>query len=87
MTADALAFQRFWTEKMMSVSHAGLTLGMTIVQKMRSSFAPSIFADSISDMGSPSMNCFIRNSPIGAANAGRMTAQCVSTRFRRVMVR
>ena len=30
---------------------------------------------SIKEVGRPSINCFIRNSPIGEANAGMMIAQ------------
>ena len=57
------------------VSHAGFTLGMTMVKNIFHSLAPSILAASTRDMGSPSMNCFIRNSPMGAAKAGMMMAQ------------
>ena len=61
-----------WMEKMMRVSQAGLTLGMTIVQKVRHSLEPSIFAASSKESGMPAMNCFIRYSPMGAPKAGTM---------------
>ena len=49
-----------WNWKIASVSQAGLTFGITIVQKILHSEAPSSRADSISASGSCSMNCFIR---------------------------
>ena len=49
--------------------------GITIPENTFHSLAPSILAASISDVGSPSMNCFIRKSPIGDAKAGIMIAQ------------
>ena len=36
--------------------------------------APSIFAASITDIGKLSINCFIKNKPIGAAKAGTGSA-------------
>ena len=49
-----------WNWKIASVSHAGLTFGITIDQKTLHSVAPSSLAYSISESGSCSMNCFIR---------------------------
>ena len=57
---------------MIIVSQAGLTLGITMLQNTRNRLAPSMVAASIRAVGSPSMNCFIRNRPIGAQKAGRI---------------
>ena len=64
-----------WNWKIASVSHAGLTLGITIFQKMVHSLPPSSLADSIKESGSCSMNCFIRYRPIPNAQAGKTSAQ------------
>ena len=58
-----------------SVSHAGLTMGIAIAQKILSSVAPSILAlSSISSVMFDSMNCFIRYSPRVVPHAGMMIA-------------
>ena len=46
-----------------SATSAGLHSGSTICQKMRSSEAPSIRAESIRSFGMPSMYCRIRKTP------------------------
>lgn len=65
----------FWSIVMPSVSHAGLTLGMTTFQKIVHSLAPSIRAASKSGVGIPSMNCFIRNIPNAPPIAGIISDQ------------
>ena len=70
---------RLCTESSSSVSHALLTLGITIFQKVYHCDAPSMRAASSSASGSCSMNCFIRYSPSEDANAGMMIAHGVST--------
>ena len=72
---EARLFQSACTEKIIRVIQAGFTLGMTIFVNTVHSLAPSIFAASISAEGRPSMNCFIRNRPMGDAKAGTMMAQ------------
>ena len=49
-----------WNWKIAKVSHAGFTFGITIDQNTLHSDAPSSLADSMSESGSCSMNCFIR---------------------------
>ena len=61
---------------MIRVSQAGLTMGITIRQKVVISPAPSIFADSSTVSGSiESMNCFIRYSPSEEEKVGMISAQ------------
>ena len=64
-----------WNWKIASVSQAGLTFGMTIFQKICHSLAPCTRADSISESGSCSMNCFIRYKPMPNDHAGRISAR------------
>lgn len=64
-----------WKANIESVSHAGLTFGMTSFQKIVNSFAPSIFAASSIELGIPLMNCFIRKRPKLDPSAGRMSAR------------
>ena len=49
--------------KTASATSAGLHSGSTIIQKMRSSDAPSIRAESIRSLGMLSMYCRIRKTP------------------------
>ena len=62
---------------MISVSQAGFTFGITILRHIKNSLPPSSRADSIRESGICSINCFIRYIPIGAANAGKITARYV----------
>ena len=64
-----------WNWKIASVSQAGFTLGITILQKICHSVAPSSLADSIRESGSCSINCFIRYRPIPKDHAGRISAR------------
>ena len=64
-----------WNWKIASVSHAGLTFGITIVQNVRISEAPSSLADSSSEFGICSINCFIRYSPMPYCHAGKINAR------------
>ena len=63
-------------EYTISVSHAGFTIGIAIVQYVRNSLDPSRRADSSTASEMPdSINCFIRNIPSVAPQAGIITAQ------------
>ena len=75
MSTPPVEFHRVWDEKMMRVSHAGLTVGMTILKKIRSSPAPSILAASRMESCTVTMNCFIRNSPRDEPMAGMISAR------------
>ena len=65
-------FHTPWKEKTSSVIQAGLTWGITMLHRVRICPAPSMVADSISGVGTCSMNCFIKNSPSGVASCGRI---------------
>ena len=67
--------------KMASAPIPGLTMGSTILTKVRASLAPSMRAASSISVGMPSLNCFIRNTPNGQPTMGKMTAQMVLYRF------
>ena len=43
-----------------------------MLHRVRICPAPSMVADSISGVGTCSMNCFIKNSPSGVASCGRI---------------
>ena len=76
MYVFAPVFQRSLNAKMISVIHAGLTIGIAIVQKILFSDAPSSLADSRTEsLTEVSINCFIRYSPRVEAKVGTMTAQ------------
>ncbi|MMZ70033.1 hypothetical protein D1872_329860 [compost metagenome] len=59
------------------MSQAGFTLGITMLQNIRYSLAPSILAASSSASGICSMNCFIRKSPSENASDGTIMEACV----------
>ncbi len=52
-------------------------MGSTMVKKMRSSFAPSIRAESISACGISRKNCICTNTRNGDTASGRITAHQV----------
>ena len=54
--------------------------------KVRSSPAPSTRAASRISVGMVSENCFIRNTPKGQPTVGRMTAQRVSFRWKKLVI-
>ncbi|MCY1241131.1 hypothetical protein D9M72_540180 [compost metagenome] len=60
--------------RMPRVASGGPHRGMTIRRNVRSSPAPSIRAASIRESGMPMMNWRMRNTPIGAARNGRISA-------------
>ena len=67
--------------KMARAPMPGLTMGRTMVEKVRHSLAPSTRAASRISPGMPSENCFIKNTPKGQPTVGKMTAHRVSYRF------
>ena len=63
--------------KIASAPIPGLIIGTMIRTKVFASLAPSMDAASIISEGTPSENCFIRNTPKGQPTMGNTTAQMV----------
>ena len=68
--------------KIASAPIPGLIIGTTICKNVFASLAPSICAASSISEGTPSENCFIRNTPNGHPTIGKITAQIVLYKFR-----
>ena len=72
--------------KIARVIQAGLTIGITIFQKIQYSLAPSTRAASSMESGMVIINCRIRNTPKEPDRAGSTSDQKVLMRCRRLMM-